>query len=79
MNLTLTELSERVKSRRELPSPAARRALRREAGISAAELAEALGVTEGAVLTWERGTREPRGRNRDGYIQALRILSRTGG
>lgn len=74
MSSTLTQLAERVKARRELPSPAERRAVRRDAGLSAAELAEAIGVTEAAVLTWERGTREPRGRNLDRYVEALRTL-----
>ncbi|MEO5577279.1 MAG: helix-turn-helix transcriptional regulator [Gaiellaceae bacterium] len=74
MNLTLAELGERVKARRELPTPDVRRSLRRGAGISAADLAQVVGVSEGAVLAWETGRRAPSGRNLDRYVAALHIL-----
>ena len=35
------------------------RALRREAGMTQRELAEALGVTDKAVSKWESGTADP--------------------
>lgn len=76
MNLTLTELGERVKARRELPTPDVRRSLRRGAGISAADLAQVVGVSEGAVLAWETGRRAPSARNLESYVAALQVLGR---
>ncbi len=74
LDRSITELAARVKLRRGLPSPAACRALRRSAGVSADELGEAIGVSGEAILAWERGDRTPRGQNRDGYARALRAL-----
>lgn len=74
MNRTMNDLSAHVKLRNSIPPPTACRALRVASGVSAAELADAVGVTAGAVLMWERGLRRPRGRNRDQYAKALRAL-----
>lgn len=43
-----------------LPSPALRREIRLNAGVSLAEIGAELGVTGVAVLRWERGTATPR-------------------
>lgn len=60
--------------RRSLPSPAACRALREEAGVSRDALARAVGVTAGAVYFWESGDRKPRAQNLSRYIKALTLL-----
>jgi transcriptional regulator with XRE-family HTH domain len=52
-----------------------RRALRVDAGISAAELAQDLGVSRQAVAQWERGERTPRGKYLEAYVEALDALA----
>lgn len=64
-------LVERVRSRRRLPEPALRRALRESAGLSQGDLATALGVTRSAVSRWEAGQREPRGVMVADYLKLL--------
>ena len=44
----------------DLPSPPARQAIREAAGVSRAQLARAIGVSEGSVAYYERGLRTPR-------------------
>jgi len=52
----------RAKARRQLRSaPATARALRQQAGLTQAEVGEALGVSSVAVCRWERGERVPQG------------------
>ena len=62
--------------RRRLPPPALRRAVRQSAGMSAAQVATALGVTRQAVSAWERGTRCPRGEMLEAYVAVLDELRR---
>lgn len=71
---TVDELAERVKYRKDLPPPAMRKLIRESAGVTQAELAEALGVSRVAVIHWERGDRYPRRQHLDGYARALRLL-----
>jgi DNA-binding transcriptional regulator YiaG len=54
--------------------PAVARAIRREAQVSLAEVADAIEVTEGAVSRWETGARRPRGAVADRYTALLRRL-----
>jgi transcriptional regulator with XRE-family HTH domain len=51
-----------------------RRALRLEARLSLAELAEELGVTPAAISRWETGKRRPRQPAFDRYAQLLERL-----
>jgi DNA-binding transcriptional regulator YiaG len=74
MVTTLEDLSSRVRTRQELPAPAARRALRKAAGISLQNVADVCGVTRQAVATWETAGRTPRGQTLEAYVAVLRAL-----
>jgi transcriptional regulator with XRE-family HTH domain len=76
MAATLDSLTQRLQTRRELPSPEVRRTLRLVAGASQADVAEVVGVTRQAVQLWEAGTRMPRGGNLDAYLEVLRAFRR---
>ena len=67
-------LVELQQAHRELPSPETRRALRREAGLSLADIGRAVGVTRQAVSGWESGRRTPRGHLLVAYVAVLRQL-----
>lgn len=67
-------IRQRVQIRRDLPSPAERRALRLAAGLTTIEMAAAIGVSKQAVTSWENGTRTPRGVLLERYVDALRVL-----
>lgn len=69
-------LIEQVRSRRELPPPAARQAIREAAGVSARRLGAELGVTGMAVRHWERGAREPSPQHLRRYAALLEQLQR---
>jgi transcriptional regulator with XRE-family HTH domain len=75
MVATLEVLTQRI-ARRDLPPVEMRRALRRGAGLTLADIAEAVGVTRQPVSWWERGRRTPRGPNLDAYGEVLRALGR---
>lgn len=64
----------RMQIRRDLPTPADRRALRVAAGLTTAELGTAVGVSKQAITSWENGTRTPRGICLERYVDALRAL-----
>jgi DNA-binding transcriptional regulator YiaG len=70
-----TAVVERMTLRRRLPAPHMRRALRVSAGLSAAEVADALGVTRQAISRWERGEREPRGPLLTEYVAVLDAIA----
>jgi transcriptional regulator with XRE-family HTH domain len=72
---TFEALRERVDSRRALPPPRMRRALRRAAGVSLEALAESLGVSRETVRLWELGAHNPYDRNLTAYREALDILA----
>jgi DNA-binding transcriptional regulator YiaG len=59
---------------RGLPEPAECLRIRTNAGIAAADVAAALGVTRQAVDQWERGLRRPRGQLAADYLDLLRAL-----
>lgn len=63
--MAVSDLLERVQSRRRLPEPRLRRLIREGARVSLGDIAEALGVTRSAVSRWEHGLREPR----DGVLE----------
>lgn len=58
-----------------LPPPILRRAIRKAAGITQAEIADQVGVSRAAVSRWEEGTRNPRRRHRVRYHVVLSDLS----
>lgn len=62
--------------RRSLPDPPMRRYLRERAGLSQAEVAAVVGVTEGAVSRWESGQRTPRRALNVRYAELLDRLRR---
>ncbi len=76
MPVTLDELTLRVRTRRTLPEPSVRRAIRRAAGVSLEDIANVVGVTRQAVSLWELGQRTPRPRALNTYVDALRALQR---
>lgn len=73
---TVAELEKRVRTRRALPAPAVRRALRKASGATQADVAEVVGVTRKAVGLWEGGERTPRGANLDAYLEVLEAFKR---
>jgi transcriptional regulator with XRE-family HTH domain len=59
----------------DLFSPETRRRVRREAGLTLAEVGRMLGVTGSTVSRWERGTMPPEGASRLVYAALLRALA----
>ena len=59
----------------QLPEPPERERLRRAQGLTQAQVAEALGVTPGAVSGWEKGRYQPRGTVREEYAELLRLIA----
>ncbi|MFF4356897.1 helix-turn-helix transcriptional regulator [Streptomyces sp. NPDC001604] len=74
MTATALRVRARLRLRQDLPDPAERRAIRKAAGLSQGELAEAIGVTRQAVSHWEGGTRTPTGVLLDRYVSAIRTM-----
>jgi DNA-binding transcriptional regulator YiaG len=72
----LARLIQRIEERAELPSREELRRLRISAGLSAREVARALGVSPQAVLNWEMGTRRPSPRHLSAYVTLIRALKR---
>jgi transcriptional regulator with XRE-family HTH domain len=60
-----------INDRPSLPDPAYRKAIRQRSGLTQAQVAEALGITPGAVKHYEAGRRNPRGELRNRYSEAL--------
>ena len=69
------ELLTRVRDRRRLPSPAARKQLREQSGLSQRDFGGVLGVTREAVARWESGERHPRPANLRKYVELLDRLA----
>lgn len=75
MTATVAEqIRSHLSVRRDLPSPAERRALREAADLSQEGLARIVGATRQAISHWEAGIRTPRGVMLDRYVQALNAL-----
>lgn len=58
-----------------LPPPAERARLRQAQGLSQAQVADALGVSRGAVSGWEKGRYDPHGVVREEYAELLRLIA----
>ncbi|MFJ3099064.1 helix-turn-helix transcriptional regulator [Streptomyces hydrogenans] len=58
-----------------LPTLRVRRQLRLAAGLTQAEVAEAVGVKRLAVAQWEAGRAQPHRGNRKAYAHFLRLLA----
>ncbi|MEU5403615.1 helix-turn-helix domain-containing protein [Streptomyces sp. NPDC005963] len=58
-----------------LPSPQVRQQLRLAAGLTQAEVADAIGVKRLAVARWEAGATQPHRGNRRAYAHLLRKLA----
>jgi DNA-binding transcriptional regulator YiaG len=74
----LTVALARARRRRALPSPAAGRSLRENAGLTQTDLARALNVSTAAISLWETGRRRPRDEQRERYVALLERLAREG-
>jgi DNA-binding XRE family transcriptional regulator len=71
--LNTSQLALLVEARKAVRSGQAART-RRAAGLSQAELAQAVGVSAPAISRWESGKRQPHGRAAIRYAQVLRML-----
>lgn len=74
----MTNLTDLVKARRELPAPKMRRALREAAGVSQDAVAQSIGVHRMTVNRWESGQCEPTPQHVIAYAAILRDLAQTG-
>lgn len=63
-----------MRARSSLPAPERRAELRKAAGLTLQEVADAIGVTRGAVWHWEQGTRAPSGSHLSLYLDALGVF-----
>lgn len=74
----LEELVERIRSRSldRLPPRDQWAELRRRAGLSQNELADAVGVTSGTLSRWEQGICSPRGAHIAEYAEVLDVIRR---
>ena len=76
MTSTKAAIREMIDSRPTLPDPAYLKAIRQKSGLTQAEVAEAIGVTAGAVKHYEAGRRQPRGENLTKYSEAVEEMAR---
>lgn len=68
-------VAQRIRERSAaLPPPEMCRLLRKSAGLSQGDIAQACGVTQSAVALWEQGSRKPTGRRLAAYVEALRAM-----
>lgn len=74
MDSTADRLRASIRARQALPSPARRSELRKTAGLTLQEVADAVGVTFGAIWNWENGIRQPRGEHLRRYVEALDVM-----
>ena len=73
--LDLEAIRHKRRVQAQLPAPEMRRALRKSAGLSQEDVAQALGVNRESVSRWERGQRHPRGVFLDSYVALLQELA----
>jgi len=57
-----------------LPSPAERKRIRTDYGVTIQAVADVLGVSRMSVTAWEKGTSEPTGENATKYVELLREM-----
>ena len=62
-----------LRDRRD-PDPSELRDVRREAGISVAELSQALGISRSSLYEWENGEKRPWHRHRVRWYEAIELL-----
>lgn len=74
MDSTRQRILNQIRVRRSLPPPEQRVALRKAAGLTLQEVADAVGVTAAAVWNWERGERKPNAKHLAAYLDALDAL-----
>jgi hypothetical protein len=74
VRLTISDLPATVRRRRELPTPPVCKQIREQARITIPELSAAVGISESSMMAYESGRRQPRGVNRDRYVEALRAM-----
>lgn len=67
-------LKQQVDLNLRLGPPEKRRSIRRRAHVPADVIAHHLGVTRQCVLAWEKGLRNPSGRNLAAYVEVLDLL-----
>ena len=67
----MSELIRDLVEAKRLPSPSARKELRKSAELTLADVASRAGVTKQTVWLWEAGRTEPRGSNRLAYVKIL--------
>ncbi len=72
---TVSDLVRIARTRASLPSPDERRRIRREAGVQARQVADAVGVSTATVFDWEQGRREPNDVHLLLYAEVLGALS----
>lgn len=72
----MDDLIAEVRAHQRLPRPADARAIRLTAGVGQTRLAKELGVHRVTVARWELGTRHPRGRLLERYVELLGVLQR---
>lgn len=70
-------LVSKATTRSRLPTPTECKTIREQAGVTQAELSEALGVSRQTLIHWERGERIPRSSHRLRYVRALEMLKST--
>jgi len=71
---TVQDLLARKQHLKRLPEPAVRRLIRKQAGLSQEELAQALGVDRASVSRYEHGGRFPRTEIAERYVTILDAL-----
>lgn len=74
MDSTRQRIETQIRLRRSLPPPEQRAALRKAAGLTLQEVADAVGVTAAAVWYWEQGQRTPGVKHLGAYLVALKAL-----
>lgn len=67
-------LVDEARAARRLPAPNLARAIRQDAGISVARLAQELGVHRATLARWEAGEHRPRGSKRAAWATLLESI-----
>ncbi|MDX5575529.1 helix-turn-helix transcriptional regulator, partial [Streptomyces sp. ID01-9D] len=69
--LSVESLLEEARLAKAMPPPEERLRLREAAGLTRAQVAEAVGVARGTVLAWEAGKSDPTPPGRLPYLRLL--------